>query len=60
MTHEAVSNIAVNATQNWVFPIDTATLPSYFDNYLLLMFGGIPWQVIYNYITKIVYNKSIW
>ncbi|GFR58765.1 high-affinity choline transporter 1 [Elysia marginata] len=55
MTHEAVSSITVNATQNWIFPIDTATLPSYFDNYLLLMFGGIPWQV---YFQRVLSSKS--
>ncbi|KAK3709178.1 hypothetical protein RRG08_030857 [Elysia crispata] len=55
MTHEAVPNIAVNATENWVFPIESSTLPAYFDNYLLLMFGGIPWQV---YFQRVLSSKS--
>ncbi|XP_059170538.1 high-affinity choline transporter 1-like [Physella acuta] len=47
MTHPATTSIAVNATQNWIHPIPTSVIPSYIDSFLLLTFGGIPWQVYF-------------
>ncbi|XP_045214983.1 high-affinity choline transporter 1-like [Mercenaria mercenaria] len=46
-THEAVGDITVNATVNWVKTIDPVYSGVYIDSYLLLMFGGIPWQVYF-------------
>ncbi|KAH9513069.1 hypothetical protein Btru_035744 [Bulinus truncatus] len=55
MTHPAVSNIATNATQNWIYPIPVEEIPTYFDSFLLLTFGGIPWQV---YFQRVLSSKT--
>ncbi|CAL1528668.1 unnamed protein product [Lymnaea stagnalis] len=55
MTHPAASNIAVNATENWIHPIPVSSLPMYFDSFLLLTFGGIPWQV---YFQRVLSSKT--
>ncbi|KAK0058927.1 high-affinity choline transporter 1, partial [Biomphalaria pfeifferi] len=55
MTHPAVSNIAVNATENWIYPIPVNEIPTYFDSFLLLTFGGIPWQV---YFQRVLSSKT--
>lgn len=46
-TNEAVGDITVNATVNWVKTLDPVYSGVYIDSYLLLMFGGIPWQVYF-------------
>ncbi|KAL4239274.1 hypothetical protein ACF0H5_000091 [Mactra antiquata] len=46
-THEAVGDIMVNSTQNWIKTLDPVYTGVYIDSYLLLMFGGIPWQVYF-------------
>ncbi|XP_005094203.1 high-affinity choline transporter 1 [Aplysia californica] len=55
LTHEAVSGITANATQNWILPIDTADMPMYVDSFLLLTFGGIPWGV---YFQRVLSSKT--
>ncbi|CAG5120198.1 unnamed protein product [Candidula unifasciata] len=55
MTHEAVHDISINATENWIHPIAVADLPVYIDNFLLLTCGGIPWQV---YFQRVLSSKS--
>ncbi|CAG5131761.1 unnamed protein product [Candidula unifasciata] len=55
MTHEAVHDFSINATETWLRPIPTADLPVYIDSFLLLMFGGIPWQV---YFQRVLSSKS--
>jgi high affinity choline transporter 7 len=47
MTNEATSSISVNATTLWVKELDPKSTGSYIDSFLLLTFGGIPWQVSY-------------
>ena len=47
MTNEATSSISVNATTLWVKELDPKSSGSYIDSFLLLTFGGIPWQVSY-------------
>ena len=44
-THDAVGDILVDSTKNWVKSVDGASAGVYIDSYLLLIFGGIPWQV---------------
>jgi high affinity choline transporter 7 len=45
-THAAVGDITTaNATAKWVKSVDPVYSGVYIDSYLLLMFGGIPWQV---------------
>ncbi|XP_060599124.1 high-affinity choline transporter 1-like [Ruditapes philippinarum] len=46
-THKAVGDITVNATANWVKELDPVYIGLYLDSYLLLIFGGIPWQVYF-------------
>ncbi|XP_070187378.1 high affinity choline transporter 1-like isoform X2 [Littorina saxatilis] len=43
MTHEASRSITNNT--EWIGQVDTPYIGSYIDFYLLLIFGGIPWQV---------------
>lgn len=45
MANEATTNIGFNATTKWVKDLDPKYTGSYIDSYLLLIFGGIPWQV---------------
>ncbi|XP_041362801.1 high-affinity choline transporter 1-like [Gigantopelta aegis] len=54
-THEAVSPITVNATENWIGTLETDAVGTYIDTYLLLIFGGIPWQV---YFQRVLSSKS--
>jgi hypothetical protein len=63
-THKAVGDITVNATATWVKELDPVYIGLYLDSYLLLIFGGIPWQVstfIYFkvYKTAMVYLISV-
>jgi len=44
-TNEAVGDITINATEKWVKSLDPKYTGVYIDSYLLLIFGGIPWQV---------------
>ncbi|VDI19330.1 solute carrier family 5 (high affinity choline transporter), member 7, partial [Mytilus galloprovincialis] len=47
MANEATTNIGFNATTKWVKDLDPKYTGSYIDSYLLLIFGGIPWQVYF-------------
>jgi high affinity choline transporter 7 len=42
--NEAVSKNALS-TSNWIGKVEKADLGEWFDTLLLLIFGGIPWQV---------------
>ncbi|XP_067673226.1 high-affinity choline transporter 1-like [Haliotis asinina] len=55
MTNEAVHPITVNATENWVKSLDPTYTWMYMDSMLLLIFGGIPWQV---YFQRVLSSKS--
>ncbi|CAM1313536.1 Uncharacterised protein g6293 [Pycnogonum litorale] len=46
LTHEAVSSINVDVT-NWIGSVDVRHSAQYIDNFSLLLFGGIPWQVYF-------------
>lgn len=42
--NETVNNIGNNTSVDWLGNISLEQIPSYIDEYLLLIFGGIPWQ----------------
>lgn len=50
LKHDAVHDIKLNATDNWIKSLDEPYIGQYVDSYLLLIFGGIPWQVTYHFI----------
>ena len=45
MTNDAVSPLTTNATEVWIKDVDPVYSGFYIDCYLVLIFGGIPWQV---------------
>ena len=45
MTHDAVRDISVNYTDVWIREIDPRQSGYYIDSFLLIMIGGVPWQV---------------
>ncbi|KAL5016854.1 hypothetical protein ScPMuIL_006443 [Solemya velum] len=55
LNHDAVNDIKVNATENWVKSLDDPYVGLYVDTYLLLILGGIPWQV---YFQRVLSSKS--
>ncbi|XP_052781721.1 high-affinity choline transporter 1-like [Mya arenaria] len=55
-SNEAVGSIQVNATQNWIKTLDGKYAGVYIDSYLLLIFGGIPWQV---YFQRVLSASSV-
>ncbi|XP_064618217.1 high-affinity choline transporter 1-like [Liolophura sinensis] len=55
MTNEAVGSLSLNATEVWVTPLDPNTAGSYVDSFLLLTFGGVPWQV---YFQRVLSSKT--
>ncbi|XP_048763871.1 high-affinity choline transporter 1-like [Ostrea edulis] len=46
MTNEFVENISFNSTE-WVKEVDPVFVGVYIDSFLLLIFGGVPWQVFF-------------
>lgn len=46
MTHEHVQPITINSTA-WIQELDASYSGVYIDSFLLLIFGGIPWQVYF-------------
>eukprot|EP00062_Callorhinchus_milii_P018636 gi/632972397/ref/XP_007902638.1/ PREDICTED: high-affinity choline transporter 1-like [Callorhinchus milii] len=55
MLHPAVTNIGITAKkevyqESWIGHIDKVDLFLWFDNFFLLILGGIPWQVYYQRI----------
>ncbi|KAK3090092.1 hypothetical protein FSP39_009134 [Pinctada imbricata] len=47
LTNENVGDITVNASSLWIREVDYASTGLYLDGFLLLTFGGIPWQVYF-------------
>ncbi|XP_062608123.1 high-affinity choline transporter 1-like [Saccostrea cucullata] len=47
MVNDVVENISVNSTTEWVKGVDQEESGVYIDSFLLLIFGGIPWQVYF-------------
>lgn len=47
MTSEFVENISVNSTSAWIKEVESVNTGVYTDSFLLLIFGGIPWQVYF-------------
>ncbi|XP_012934956.1 high-affinity choline transporter 1 [Aplysia californica] len=45
MTHEAVDSITTNSSDKWLGSLEGSYAANYIDYYLLLICGGIPWQV---------------
>ncbi|XP_052089155.1 high-affinity choline transporter 1-like isoform X1 [Mytilus californianus] len=63
MTHDAVRDISVNYTTVWIKDLDPAYSGQYIDGFLLLIFGGIGWQVYFQRVlsartTRIAENLS--
>ncbi|CAG2197318.1 CHT1 [Mytilus edulis] len=63
MTHDAVTSISVNYTTVWIQELDPAYSGQYIDAFLLLIFGGIGWQVYFQRVlsartTRIAENLS--
>ncbi|KAM3183244.1 hypothetical protein ACTXT7_010730 [Hymenolepis weldensis] len=46
MTHSAVHSISLNSTR-WIGSIPASNVALYIDNLLMLILGGIPWQVYF-------------
>ena len=46
MTNDVVENITVNSTTKWIKTVDSDA-GVYADSFLLLVFGGVPWQVYF-------------
>lgn len=46
MTHDAVTDISVNYTTVWIKELEPKYSGVYIDSFLLLIFGGIGWQVL--------------
>ncbi|XP_061181009.1 high-affinity choline transporter 1-like isoform X1 [Saccostrea echinata] len=61
MTNEHVGDIAVNASSLWIKSIDPQYTGVYIDGMLLLIFGGIPWQVYFQRVlsAKSAFNAKI-
>ncbi|KAL5015960.1 hypothetical protein ScPMuIL_005549 [Solemya velum] len=55
LKHDAVHDIKLNATDNWIKSLDEPYIGQYVDSYLLLIFGGIPWQA---YFQRVLSAKS--
>ncbi|XP_050719785.1 high-affinity choline transporter 1-like isoform X1 [Eriocheir sinensis] len=52
--HPAVGDV-INTDKDWIGAVPTKQLGLYFDYCLLLVFGGIPWQV---YFQRVLSSKS--
>ena len=50
-------SITPNTTTDWIMALDTRQIGYYMDSGLLLMFGGIPWQV---YFQRVLSATSAW
>ncbi|KAK7506594.1 hypothetical protein BaRGS_00002069 [Batillaria attramentaria] len=61
MSHEAVSPITTNSSEVWVKTIDPSDTGYYIDCYLVLIFGGIPWQVYFQRVlsAKTAFNAQL-
>ncbi|XP_064458531.1 high-affinity choline transporter 1-like [Ornithodoros turicata] len=55
LTNEHVDPIT-STSKDWIGTISAADVPSYIDNYLLFIFGGIPWQ---DYFQRVLSSKSV-
>lgn len=47
MTNDLVENISVNSSTEWIKEVDPVFVGVYIDSFLLLIFGGLPWQVYF-------------
>lgn len=61
MTNPNVGDISVNASSMWIKSIDPQYTGVYIDGMLLLIFGGIPWQVYFQRVlsAKSAFNAKI-
>lgn len=57
MTNKAVSSIAPSEV-DWIGELEPQYLGQYFDYGMLLVFGGIPWQVKYTYNMHYIYIEK--
>jgi len=56
--HPAV-NQEVLVNQDWLGYVEPSSSGIFVDNYLLLIFGGIPYQVIINFSYRLVEPKNL-
>ncbi|XP_048763868.2 high-affinity choline transporter 1-like [Ostrea edulis] len=56
MTNELVENISVNSSTEWINGVDREGVGVYIDSFLMLAFGGIPWQV---YFQRVLSAKTV-
>jgi high affinity choline transporter 7 len=61
MTNPHVTDISVNASSLWIKSVDPQYSGVYIDGMLLLVFGGIPWQVYFQRVlsAKSAFNAKI-
>lgn len=61
MTNPNVGDISVNASAMWIKSVDRQYTGVYLDGMLLLIFGGIPWQVYFQRVlsAKSAFNAKI-
>lgn len=57
MNHKAVSNIFETKDQ-WLGTVETIDIGNYFDLMMVLIFGGIPWQVYFQRVLSAKTEKS--
>ena len=54
-THPSVDSLHSVTAKEWFGSIETQNIATYIDNYLLLIFGGIPWQA---YFQRVLSSRS--
>uniref|UniRef100_A0A0B6ZWB1 Uncharacterized protein n=1 Tax=Arion vulgaris TaxID=1028688 RepID=A0A0B6ZWB1_9EUPU len=47
MTNEATTSITANSSEKWMGTLENIYIGNYIDYFLLLIFGGIPWQELW-------------
>jgi len=57
MSHKAVSSI-MDTKSEWIGHVNTADYGTYVDLMLVLIFGGIPWQVYFQRVLSAKTEKS--
>ena len=57
-THEAVEEITLDS-QDWIGSVAKGWEWYYADYMLLLTFGGIPWQVLLQYIFFVYFREGL-
>lgn len=56
LTNDLVESISVNSSTVWIQEVDPVFVGVYIDSFLLLIFGGLPWQV---YFQRVLSAKTV-